>query len=256
MTLLEMQLFVCPLVFFAAFVDSIAGGGALITIPVYLFTGMPAQMAVGTNKFASAIGTGFSAFRFIKNGNYHLRTALETAVVSYFGATFGAQLALHVSDYFLRIFMIIVLPCVAIFVLFYSRKVGLESRFETYSRKRIIFGVLLAGLVVGTYDGFFGPGAGTFMILAFSTVMGFDLKRACGNAKIVKLISNIAALMMYISAEQVNYALAIPATFFCVLGNWIGSGMAIRNGEKFIRPMMFIVICLLMLKIGWDTFFS
>lgn len=254
MSLIEMLLVVCPLVFFAAFVDAIAGGGGLISLPAYLFTGMPAHLAIGSNKLSAAVGTAISTARFIKSGSFHLRIALETAVIAFIGSALGAQLALHASDYFLRIFMMLVLPCVAVFVLFNRRQISDESRFEQFSRGRIAIGILLTGLLIGMYDGFFGPGTGTFLIIAFTTLLGFDLKRACGNTKIVNLATNVAALVMFISAGQIYYEVAIPATLFSIAGNWLGSGMALKKGAQFIRPVMFAVICLLLLKIAYDMF--
>ena len=152
--------------------------------------------------------------------------------------------------------MMVALPCVAVFVLFNRRQISDESRFEQYSKGRILLGMLAAGLLIGMYDGFFGPGTGTFLIIAFTTMLGFDLKRACGNTKIVNLTTNVAALLMFVLAGQVYYAVAIPATLFSVAGNWLGSGMAIKNGEKFIRPVMFAVLCLLLVKIGYDMLIS
>lgn len=256
MSLGEMLLVVCPLVFFASFVDAIAGGGGLISLPAYLLTGMPAHMAIGSNKLSAAVGTAISTVRFIKNGSLHLRIALETAAFAFVGSTLGAQLALHISDYYLRVVMMILLPCVAVFVLFNRRQMSDESRFEQYSRARIVCGMAGIGLLVGMYDGFFGPGTGTFLILAFTMVLGFDLKRACGNTKIVNLTTNLAALLMFILAGQIYYEVAIPATIFSILGNWLGSGVAIKNGARLIRPLMVAVLCLLLLKIAYDLFLT
>ena len=175
-------------------------------------------------------------------------------MIAFIGSALGAQLALHASDYFLRLFMMLVLPCVAVFVLFNRRQISDESRFEQFSRGRIAIGMLLTGLLIGMYDGFFGPGTGTFLIIAFTTLLGFDLKRACGNTKIVNLATNVAALVMFISAGQIYYEVAIPATLFSIAGNWLGSGMALKKGAQFIRPVMFAVICLLLLKIAYDMF--
>lgn len=254
MSLWEMLLVVCPLVFFASFVDAIAGGGGLISLPAYLLTGMPAHMAIGSNKLSAAVGTAISTVRFVKSGSLHLKIALQTAVFAFVGSALGAQLALHISDYYLRVVMMILLPCVAVFVLFNRRQVSDDSRFEQYSRGRIFCGMAAIGLLIGVYDGFFGPGTGTFLILAFTAVLGFDLKRACGNTKIVNLTTNVAALLTFILAGQINYAVAIPATVFSILGNWLGSGLAIKNGAKFIRPLMVAVLCLLLIKIAYDLF--
>lgn len=252
MSLLEMLLVVCPLVFFAAFVDAIAGGGGLISLPAYMITGMPAHMAIASNKFSAAVGTLIATVRFIKSGNLHMKAALQTAAFALVGSVIGAKLALFTSDYYLRIAMMILLPCVAVFVLFNRRQMGEESRFEQLSRARVFFGMLAAGMLIGIYDGFFGPGTGTFLILAFTTVLGFDLKRACGNTKIVNLTTNVSALVVFILAGQVYYAVAIPAMFFSILGNWLGSGLAIKKGARFVRPVMIFVLCLLFIKMIYD----
>ena len=254
MSLLEMLLVVCPLVFFASFVDAIAGGGGLISLPAYLLTGMPAHMAIGSNKLSAAVGTAIATGRFLKEGSLHLQIALRTAVFAFVGSCIGAQLALHISDYYLRVVMMVLLPCVAVFVLFNRQRLDKESRFEQFSRSRIFLGMMATGLLIGMYDGFFGPGTGTFLILAFTTVLGFDLKRACGNTKIVNLTTNIAALLMFIGAGQIYYAVAITATVFSIMGNWVGSGLAIKNGAKFIRPVMIFVLCLLFIRLAYDLF--
>ena len=252
MSLMEMLLVVCPLVFFAAFVDAIAGGGGLISLPAYMITGMPAHMAIASNKFSAAVGTLIATVRFIKSGNLHMKAALQTAAFALVGSVIGAKLALFLSDYYLRIAMMIILPCVAVFVLFNRRQMGEASRFEQLSKARIFIGMLAAGLLIGIYDGFFGPGTGTFLILAFTTVLGFDLKRACGNTKIVNLTTNVSALVVFILAGQVYYAVAVPAMFFSILGNWLGSGLAIKKGAKFVRPVMIFVLCLLFIKMLYD----
>ena len=252
MSLMEMLLVVCPLVFFAAFVDAIAGGGGLISLPAYMITGMPAHMAIASNKFSAAVGTLIATVRFIKSGNLHMKAALQTAAFALIGSVIGAKLALFLSDYYLRIAMMIILPCVAVFVLFNRRQMGEVSRFEELSKTRVFFGMLIAGTLIGVYDGFFGPGTGTFLILAFTTVLGFDLKRACGNTKIVNLTTNVSALVVFMLAGQVYYAVAIPAMFFSILGNWLGSGLTIKKGAKFVRPVMIFVLCLLFIKMLYD----
>lgn len=254
MSLFEMLLVVCPLAFFASFVDAIAGGGGLISLPAYMVTGMPAHMVIGSNKFSAAVGTAIATVRFIKSGNLHLRVALETAAFAFLGSVLGAQIALHVSDYYLRIAMMVLLPCVALFVLFNRKQMGDDSRFEQLSRWRVFFGMAAVGVYLGLYDGFFGPGTGTFLIIAFTTVLGFDLKRACGNTKIVNLTTNVAALLVFVQAGQVYYEVAVPAALCSVAGNWLGSGLAIRKGAKFVRPVMIFVLCLLLIKIAYDFF--
>lgn len=254
MSLEEMLLIVCPLVFFASFVDAIAGGGGLISLPAYMLSGMPAHLAIGSNKMSAAIGTLVSTIRFMKSGSFHLRIALQTAVASIFGSVLGANIALYLSDYYLRLAMLILLPGVAIFVLFNQQQINDESRIDQYSTAKMFILSVLVGVAIGCYDGFFGPGTGTFLIIAFTAVLGFDLKTACGNTKIVNLTTNIAALVVFIQAGQVYYQVALPAAAFSIMGNWLGSGLAIKKGSKFIKPVMVVVLCILLCKLVWDFF--
>lgn len=254
MPLEEMLLIVCPLVFFASFVDAIAGGGGLISLPAYMLTGMPAHLAIGSNKMSAAIGTLVSTIRFMKSGSFHLRIALQTAVAAIFGSVLGANIALYLSDYYLRLAMLILLPGVAVFVLFNQQQINDENRIDKISYTKMFILSIIVGVAIGCYDGFFGPGTGTFLIIAFTAVLGFDLKTACGNTKIVNLTTNIAALVVFIQAGQVYYQVALPAAVFSIMGNWLGSGLAIKKGAKFIKPVMVIVLCILLCKLIFDFF--
>lgn len=248
MSLFQMILVVCPLVFFASFVDAIAGGGGLISLSAYTFTGIPTHMAYGSNKFSASVGTLFSTFRFLKSGTIHLKTALLSAFFALIGSALGAKLALLLSDQALKTTMMILLPCIAVFILFNKKTFGEDNHSSSLSSKMAIFLSAIIGFLIGTYDGFFGPGTGTFLILAYTTLMKFDFKTACGNTKIVNLSSNVAALVVYLFAGKVYFALAIPAAVCSVAGGWIGSGLAIKKGAKFIKPMLVFVLVLLFIN--------
>jgi uncharacterized protein len=244
---------ICPLTFLAGFVDSIAGGGGLISLPAYLFIGLSPHLAAGTNKFSSSIGTLFSTIRYAKNKQINYKSAFITAGFALVGAFFGAQLALILSEKYLRICMVILLPAAAVFVL--TRKgYGERNTVSSISNKKLIVLCVIFGLMLGAYDGFFGPGTGTFLILAFTSFMGFDLATASGNTKVVNLASNIAAVTVFIIGGSVTYRFGIPAALAGMLGNWIGSGLAIKNGAKVIRPVIMGVIAWLLAKILWDIF--
>ncbi len=252
MTNIEMLLVICPLIFLAAFVDSIAGGGGLISLPAYLFTGMPTHMAYGSNKFSACIGCFFSVYRFLKSGTVYLKVAILSAIFALCGSGLGAKLALILSDQMLRISMTILLPVAAIFIIFKKKTEEDVNRIEELSHVAVILLSAAIGFVIGMYDGFFGPGAGTFMLLAYTTLMKFDFRTACGNARVVNLASNFAALVVYMLAGQVMYKIAIPATACSILGYWVGSGLAINKGAKYIKPVMICVITGLFIKIIWD----
>lgn len=255
MSTIQMILITGPLVFFASLVDAIAGGGGLISLPAYLISGMPIHMASGSNKFSAGIGTLSSTYRFIKSGAIHMKIALLSALFAFIGSNLGAQIALLLSDRILSIIMTILLPFIAVFVLLNKKNTGDISTLDNYSKSYIALLSATIGFTLGMYDGFFGPGAGTFMILGYTTFIGLDFTTACANAKIVNLASNISALIVYIFAGKVMYSVAIPVTLFSIAGHWVGSGLVIKNGSKFIRPVMVCVIMGLFAKIIYDMLF-
>ncbi len=245
------MLLLCFLVFLAGFVDASAGGGGLISIPAYLSTGMPAHMALGCNKLSAGCGCVLSVLKFWRGGAVRIRTALIAAAGSFAGSACGAMTALLLSDRTIKAMMLIILPCAAALILF-KRNMGDEDRSYLLRPYKAAALALAIGLLVGFYDGIFGPGTGTFAIMAFSAVMGFDLKTASGNAKLLNLASNAAALVTFAASGNILYSVALPAAVCGIAGNFAGAHMALTKGSRFIRPMMLLVLALLMLKILWD----
>ncbi len=241
-------LIICPLCLTAGFVDSIAGGGGIISIPSYLIAGLPVHLAYGTNKFAMAFGTTASAGRFLKSGHVNLKVGLLAAAGALAGAYGGTRLALALDERYLKIVLMIALPLLAIF-LFTRRNFGQSAvrKPELTTRQTVFYG-LSAGLVIGAYDGFIGPGTGTFLILVFTGLMRLDLINASGSAKIVNLASNIASLITYIVNGKVIFMIGLPAAAFTILGNLIGSHLAIHKGARLIRPVIIIVLLLLFFR--------
>ena len=254
MTMVRQLAVVCPLVFLAGFVDAVAGGGGLISLPAYYLTGMPAHFALGSNKFSSCAGTLFSTGRFLKSGSFDLLTAAVSASLALAGSFCGAGLALVLDDRALRVAMLILLPAAAVFLLLRGGAAMDRNGSYPLPRRRAILLSAVIGFLLGAYDGFFGPGTGTFLILAFTAVLGFDLKTACGNTKVVNLSSNAAAVAAFVASGAIRYDLAVPAAVCSVAGHWIGSGLAIRRGAGFIRPVMILVLALLFVKLVRDMF--
>lgn len=252
MNLTQQILIACPLIFLAGFVDAAAGGGGLISLPAYYLVGLPPHMATGSNKFSSCVGTAFSTGRFLKDGSIEPRAAIPAALLALAGSFSGARLALVLSDHFLRAAMLVLLPVAAVFILLGKRRGQDICTYGDISKNRALLLSGCIGLLLGLYDGFFGPGTGTFLILAFTGILGFDYKTACGNTKVVNLSSNLAAVITFIAAGQIAYAVAVPAAVCSIVGHWIGSGLAIKKGAKFIRPVMLFVLSLLFVKITWD----
>jgi len=239
------------LTFIAGFVDSIAGGGGLISLPSYLLVGLSPHTALGTNKFSSTIGTFTATVRFIKNRQIHLRTAVTAALAALAGSFCGARLALAFDEKFLKWMLVVLLPFIALFIL--TRKnFGEENRVSSISARKQVALAATIGFVIGAYDGFFGPGTGSFLILGFTGILGLDLATAAGNTKIVNLASNVAAIITFLFGRAVVFALGVPAAVGGILGNWLGSGLAIKNGARVIKPMFVAVLTLLFGKVLWD----
>ena len=250
--LIRMCIVVCPLVFLAGFVDSVAGGGGLISLPAYLLAGLPAHIAAGTNKFAMSFGTLTATAKYMKSGRILWRVAAIAAAFAVIGSYIGASLALIFSEQTLKIILLAALPCVAVFLTVKKDFGSDDSLIKDYSAAKSAAIAGGIGFVMGIYDGLIGPGTGTFLIIAFSAFLGTDLLTASGCSKVANLASNITALIVYALDGKVMYTLAIPAMAFCILGNWLGARYAIKGGSKNVRKIMFVVLALLFVKAGAD----
>lgn len=246
--LAHIWLIVCPLVFLGGLIDAVAGGGGLITLPAYLLAGLPAHLASGTNKCGNAFGTFLSTGRFLKRGDVHLPSAIAGAAGALVGAWIGTRLNLIVPEQILYYIMLAVVPVMAIFLVL-KRDFGQEDRSHELGRLQLMAMSLGIGLVIGGYDGFFGPGAGTFLILAFTGLCRFDLLTASGNTKVANSASNLASLVTFALAGKVLWSVGIPAALCGIAGNYIGSGLALKGGAKVIRPMFFVVLGLLLARL-------
>lgn len=247
----QMMVLVCALVGFAGFVDAAAGGGGTISLPAYIMTGMPAHMALGCNKFSGSCGTTLAVAQFWKGRAVDVRAALLAAFGSFLGSSFGAWLALNLSDHTIKTLLVFILPCAAA-IISTNRGFGDADAHETLSKTKYTLCAFFIGMLIGGYDGLFGPGTGTFAIMAFALIMKYDLKKASGNAKILNLASNYASLVPFAISGNVIYSIAIPAALCGIAGNYLGAKCALTKGAKFIRPMMLVVLALLIAKIVYD----
>lgn len=246
--ILAKLLIICPGYLIAGFADSVAGGGGTISVPFAMLSGLPIHTVYGTNKFAMAFGTFISTVKYGKNKVICWRNALIAAAGAIGGSAFGARLTLMLSEKYLSYCLMVLLPAAALFLCF-NKGFGENPVPKGYSPLKEGIISLLIGAGVGTYDGFFGPGAGTFYMALFCTLLGMDLLRANGSSKVINLASNIGALVTFALNGRVFFAVGIPAAICAILGNYIGSSMAIKNGAKFIRPVMAIMIVLLFIKV-------
>lgn len=246
---MEQYLIVCPLVFLAGLIDSIAGGGGLISLPAYLIAGVPPHIALGTNKTSSSMGTVVSAAKLAKNGFVDRRTAIPGGLCAVAGAIVGATISLYVEDTVITHMMIVILPVVAFYVL-RSRTLGESEKTGTLTGGRLIGAVCGIGLVMGIYDGFYGPGTGTFLLLLLTGLAHLDTRRAAGTTKVMNLSSNLAALATFLINGKVYYSLGLVSGLFCIAGHYIGSSLVVRGGRRVVRPMILVVLCILFGKLA------
>ena len=254
MEFLKICLIVCPLVFLGSFVDSVAGGGGIITLPAYMLAGLPVHTASGTNKLVAVFGSVTASYRYLKSGNVMVRIALLSALGSLLGGALGARLALFIPEKTLEIVMMIVLPAVALF-LSLNKSFGMEHKprqIEPTMESITAFGI---GLVIGCYDGMIGPGTGTFLIIAFSGILGLDLLVSGGCAKVSNMASNIASAIVWCFNGKAMYSLLIPAALCSMIGSYFGAKFAIKGGSKRIKKVMFVVLALLFAKMIYDYAF-
>lgn len=239
----------CPLIFLAGFVDSIAGGGGLISLTSYSACGIPGAYALGTNKFSSIIGCSVASANYIRTGNYDIKSLVPAFITALIGSAAGSACALRISDKVFSIILLAATPLIGTLVMMqkdYSRFVKRRSGAAVIAISSAV------GLAVGFYDGFYGPGAGTFLQLGFVMLVGIDVKKACGNSRVVNLASNLAALVTFIISRRVLFSIAVPCAIFSIAGNFIGSRLSIKKDVRIVKPMMLVVIVLLLGKLLID----
>lgn len=247
-------LIVCPLAFVAGFVDAIAGGGGLISLPAYIFAGLPVHAALGTNKLSSSMGTLIATIRYSLSG-YMVRTFVIVAVpCALVGSWLGSNLALVTGDFAFKIMMLAVLPFVAFFVL-KTKDLDAFSKDEIPRNRALALTAGIA-LTVGVYDGFYGPGTGTFLMLLLTALAHQDVRTAAGTTKAVNLSTNLAALSVFLVNGVVLLPLGLTAGAFNILGNYMGAGSFKKKGSGIARPIMLVVIALFAAKLIFDIFIS
>ncbi len=239
-------LIVCPLVFLAGLVDSIAGGGGLISLPAYLLAGLPAHNAIATNKLSSFMGISLASARFFKNRLIDIKLAIPSMILAVCGSGAGAQLILLISDSIIKYILLFVLPAVAAIMIL---KKDFEPASTDISRKKQAAIVFISSFLIGMYDGFYGPGTGTFLLIIYTQIAKMPVKTAAGNVKAVNFASNLGGLIVFVANGRTIYLLGLTAGIFSIIGNYIGSGLVLKNGAKIVRPIIIFVLALLFAKI-------
>lgn len=237
--------------FLAGTIDSIAGGGGLISLPALLLTGISPQLAVGTNKFSASIGCSLSVYLFGKAKLIDWKLALKGIAFSLLGAFLGAKAALALPPDILGKVFTIMLPLIAIVCLKPQKKKQTNASQTTDFSMPKVMAICMS---IGMYDGFFGPGTGTLMILGLFRVLKMDLVKASGTAKVFNLASNISGLVTFMVGGYVLYSIAIPMALASIAGNYIGTKLAITKGAGFIRRILPISLAALFITLFLQYF--
>lgn len=237
--------------FLAAFIDSVVGGGGLISLPALLFTGLPPATAVATNKFAATVGSLTSTIMFYRSGQLDFKSIRKLFPLVFIGSMAGAWTVHLLSPDLMKPLMLIMLAAVALYTIFKKDWGSLSTYHKLSSSRLVLFMVLI--FAIGFYDGFMGPGTGSFLIFAF-LMIGFDFLTAAGNAKFLNFGSNIAALVMFVLLGQIHYAYGIPMGIAQLAGSVCGSKFAIKRGSGYVRTLFIIVTILMLAKNTYDYF--
>ncbi len=241
-------LIVCPFVFLAGLVDAIGGGGGLISLPAYLIAGLPTHTAIATNKISSTFGTGLATYRFAKAKLINVKLAIPSVLAAIIGSSIGAKISLLVPEKILSYVLMIILPLAAFFVL--NKKLFNDEGATTVTLDfRTYLTASLAALIVGIYDGFYGPGTGTFLIIAFTVFAKLNIQTSNAQAKIINLTTNITSLVIFLINGQGLLYLGIAAAICNMAGGYLGAGLAMKNGAKIVRPSIIFVLILLVFKV-------
>ena len=244
-------LFICPLLFLAGLIDSISGGGGIIALPSYIMTGMPLSFAYGCNKFQSCIGTSAALYRYAKSGYVDIKAALISAIPAIAGSFISTRIMLILDDS-IKSAIIIVAMIFIITLTLITNKVSVGDDGEvTHIRITVRNSLLLLGigLFLGLYDGFFGPGGGTIALMLYSLFFKYDFRTASGNVKLINLASNVGAVVTSALSGKVLYGIGLIAAVFSIVGHYLGAGVTIKNGARLVRPIIFVVLTLLCIKV-------
>jgi cupin 2 domain-containing protein len=242
--------FLIAMGFLSGFVDSISGGGGLVSVPALTLTGMPIAAVLGTNKLQSSIGTSIAVLKYYQHGLIHFKTVYRGLLFGFIGAVCGAVIVNQVSNYFMVILMPFVMLGVYIFNLF-NKKIGLYP-----GKKRLSEPVFFStfGFLLGFYDSFFGPGTGNFWLISIVFFLGYTFVEAAGYAKVLNLKSNVFSLIIFLFYGKVNFIYGLTMAIGQIAGNYCGAHMVILKGSNIIRPLFMTIVLLTILTMFYQLF--
>ena len=253
---IEVLIFLALASGFAGFVDAMAGGGGLIQLPALLI-GLPNKelpLILGTNKVPSIFGTTAAARNYFKNIKPDIPLTISMMGPAFIGSITGAAFAATIPKDFFKPFIVFLLITVAIYT-WRKPALGMNENLKFTHKKRLLF-VALIGLLIGFYDGIFGPGTGTFLVFFLVSGIGYAFLKASATAKLVNIATNAGAILSFQLTGHIWWQLGLLLAFANVIGAVIGSHLAIKGGSPLVRKVFLAVIFLLIARVAWDTFIS
>lgn len=246
----------CIASFFAGFVDAIVGGGGLIQTPValILLPNLPVSSIIGSLKIPAFSGTSFAANQYLKKVQMNWKLLIIMAITAFCAAFLGSNLLTLVSNDFMKPLLLVVLTLIAIYT-FAKKNFGIHQEKNFSPTKQLVLAILLS-ICIGFYDGFIGPGTGSFLVLGFVTLLGFDFLHASANAKMVNLATNFGSICLFVLKGKIIWAIAIPMAICNALGGYIGAKLAIKKGNGFIRIFFLVVVILALIRFGYDVYLN
>ena len=246
----------CIVAFLAGFVDAIVGGGGLIQTPaaLVLLPQYPVATVIGTLKIPAFSGTSVAAYQYAKKVKLNYPMLALMAGIAFCAAFCGSKLLTMVSNSFMKPLLLVVLVVVAIYT-YTNKKFGSHTAKE-HSEKEQWWYAAMISLLLGFYDGFIGPGTGSFLVLAFIGILGFDFLQSSANAKFVNLSTNLGSIVFFLLSGKIIFAVAIPMAICNMIGGWCGAKLALLKGNTFIRIFFLVVVCATILRFAYDIFFK
>ena len=246
----------CIAAFAAGFVDAIVGGGGLIQTPMglILLPQLPVSTVVGSLKIPAFSGTAFAAGQYLKKVVINWKLLVPMMALAMLASFAGSSLLTQMHNDFMKPVLLVVLTLVAIYT-FIKKDFG-QHKEKAHSPTTHIIYSLLISLVIGFYDGFIGPGAGSFLVMAFVVLMGYDFLHASANAKMVNLATNFGSILLFVLKGKIIWAIAIPMALCNAAGGFTGAKLAINKGNKFIRIFFLIIVMGTLMRFAYDVFFK
>ncbi|GAA3980677.1 sulfite exporter TauE/SafE family protein [Pedobacter ginsengiterrae] len=245
----------CVAAFAAGFIDAIVGGGGLLQTPATLLIlpHYPVATLLGTTKIPSIAGTTLAAIKYSKKVKFNFKVLVACASTAFVAALSGAFLVSRIDNSVIKPIILVVLILVALYT-YFNKQFGIHQEKNHSAKKQVLMAAVF-GLLIGFYDGLIGPGTGSFLILVFIAILGFDFIGASAHAKIVNIATNLAAILYFSSTGNILFQYAIPMAIFNVCGAYLGTKLALLKGNKFVRIFFLIVVFGTILRFAYDILF-